>query len=315
MAHIDAARAGDASRAAAAAITTAASGRSRSAASASSTATSAPARSTRCARPCWPRSAPAVRRAATVGARRAVADHLGADPRRHAEVRRDPAARRQQRRGRHAGADGAGAARARPSARRRRAARHHQRRAVLRRRHHHAGASVLSAVEGLKIATPAFDPYVVPITVVILIVLFAVQSRGTARVAAFFGPITLVWFVAIAVAGLWHIGAESGVLAAFNPIYGVALPGQPRPHRLRHARRRVPGGHRRRGALRRPRPFRPRADPRRLARRRAAGAGAQLSRPGRAGAGRSEGDREPVLPAVSRTGRCCRWWCSPPPRP
>ena len=58
---------------------------------------------------------------------------------------------------------------------------------------------MLSAVEGLKVATPAFDAYVVPLTVVILIALFAVQSRGTAKVAAFFGPITLVWFVAIAV--------------------------------------------------------------------------------------------------------------------
>src|SRR5712691_6581410 len=66
--------------------------------------------------------------------------------------------------------------------------------------------SVLSAVEGLKVATPAFDDFVVPLTVVILVGLFAMQSRGTAKVAAFFGPITLVWFVAIAVAGLWHIG-------------------------------------------------------------------------------------------------------------
>ena len=57
--------------------------------------------------------------------------------------------------------------------------------------------SVLSAVEGLKIATPAFDPYVVPITVLILIALFVVQSRGTAKIAALFGPITLVWFVAL----------------------------------------------------------------------------------------------------------------------
>src|SRR5437016_9185318 len=65
--------------------------------------------------------------------------------------------------------------------------------------------SVLSAVEGLKVATPAFEPYVVPLTVVILIALFAVQSRGTAQVAAFFGPITLVWFVAIAVPGLRQI--------------------------------------------------------------------------------------------------------------
>src|ERR1051325_2198978 len=62
--------------------------------------------------------------------------------------------------------------------------------------------SVLSAIEGLKVATPAFDPYVVPITAVILIALFAVQSRGTAQVAALFGPVMLVWFVAIAAPAL-----------------------------------------------------------------------------------------------------------------
>jgi K+ transporter len=61
--------------------------------------------------------------------------------------------------------------------------------------------SVLSAVEGLKVVTPAFGLYVVPLTIVILLVLFAVQSRGTAKVAAFFG-----WFIAIALAGLLHIG-------------------------------------------------------------------------------------------------------------
>ena len=81
--------------------------------------------------------------------------------------------------------------------------------------------SVLSAVEGLKIITPAFDSYVVPLTVVILIVLFAVQSRGTAKVAAFFGPITLVWFAAIATAGLWHIGQNPRVLLAISPLYGI----------------------------------------------------------------------------------------------
>jgi KUP system potassium uptake protein len=81
--------------------------------------------------------------------------------------------------------------------------------------------SVLSAIEGLKIVTPAFDAYVVPITVVILMGLFAVQSRGTASVAAFFGPLTLLWFAAIAVGGLWHIGQNIVVLKAFNPYYGV----------------------------------------------------------------------------------------------
>ena len=83
--------------------------------------------------------------------------------------------------------------------------------------------SVLSAVEGLKVATPAFDHYVVPVTVVILAILFSVQSRGTAKVAAFFGPITLIWFAAIAAAGLWHIGQNLDVLYAFNPWYGISF--------------------------------------------------------------------------------------------
>ena len=83
--------------------------------------------------------------------------------------------------------------------------------------------SVLSAIEGLKIVTPAFDPYIVPATVVILIVLFAVQSRGTAQVAAFFGPITTVWFLAIAIPGIGQIAREPAVLAAFNPLLGVSF--------------------------------------------------------------------------------------------
>ena len=83
--------------------------------------------------------------------------------------------------------------------------------------------SVLSAVEGLKVATPAFDPYVVPLTVFILVLLFAVQSRGTANVAAFFGPITLFWFAAIAAAGLWHVAQNPAVLLAFNPWYGITF--------------------------------------------------------------------------------------------
>jgi KUP system potassium uptake protein len=83
--------------------------------------------------------------------------------------------------------------------------------------------SVLSAIEGLKVATPAFDAYVVPLTVIILVLLFAVQSRGTANVAAFFGPVTLFWFVTIAAAGIWHIGQYPLVLLAFNPWYGVSF--------------------------------------------------------------------------------------------
>jgi len=83
--------------------------------------------------------------------------------------------------------------------------------------------SVLSAVEGLKLATPAIDPYIVPITIAVLVVLFAVQSRGTARMASFFGPVTAVWFVAIALAGLASIAKHPGVLLAFNPLYAIAF--------------------------------------------------------------------------------------------
>jgi KUP system potassium uptake protein len=83
--------------------------------------------------------------------------------------------------------------------------------------------SVLSAVEGIDVATPAFHAYVVPLTVVILIVLFAVQSRGTAKVAALFGPIMLIWFVAIAIPGLIWIAADPGFLWALNPYYGVTF--------------------------------------------------------------------------------------------
>jgi KUP system potassium uptake protein len=81
--------------------------------------------------------------------------------------------------------------------------------------------SVLSAVEGLKLASPAFGDFVVPLTVIILIALFAAQSRGTARVAAMFGPIMVVWFVSIAIAGGLHIRDDPTVLFAINPYYGV----------------------------------------------------------------------------------------------
>ncbi|HKA77945.1 MAG TPA: potassium transporter Kup [Pseudolabrys sp.] len=83
--------------------------------------------------------------------------------------------------------------------------------------------SVLSAVEGLKVVTPAFDAYVVPLTVLVLVLLFMVQSRGTASVATFFGPITLFWFAAIAAAGIWHVTKNLTVLLAFNPWYGISF--------------------------------------------------------------------------------------------
>src|SRR5215475_4297045 len=81
--------------------------------------------------------------------------------------------------------------------------------------------SVLSAVEGLKLASPAFTEFVVPLTVVILIALFAAQSRGTAKVAAMFGPIMVIWFLSIAIAGALHIRDDPSVLFAINPYYGI----------------------------------------------------------------------------------------------
>ena len=83
--------------------------------------------------------------------------------------------------------------------------------------------SVLSAVEGIKLVTAAFDHYVVPITVVILVALFAVQSHGTARVASWFGPIMCVWFTVIAVAAIPPIARHPEVLQALNPLYAVSF--------------------------------------------------------------------------------------------
>ena len=81
--------------------------------------------------------------------------------------------------------------------------------------------SVLSAVEGLQVATPFFQPYIVPITIVVLIVLFLFQSQGTERVGKVFGPLMLLWFVVLALLGLRWIVRQPGVLVAISPIYGI----------------------------------------------------------------------------------------------
>ncbi len=81
--------------------------------------------------------------------------------------------------------------------------------------------SVLSALEGLNMATPAFQPYVVPAAVAILLALFAIQSRGTAAIGHFFGPIMLLWFAAMAIMGVWGIAQHPQVFAAINPVYGL----------------------------------------------------------------------------------------------
>src|SRR3954467_4881918 len=81
--------------------------------------------------------------------------------------------------------------------------------------------SVLSAVEGLKLATPAFEHYVVPLTVLILALLFAVQSKGTALVASAFGPVMVVWFTVLAVLGVVPGADGPWVLAAITPYYAL----------------------------------------------------------------------------------------------
>ena len=83
--------------------------------------------------------------------------------------------------------------------------------------------SVLSAVEGLEIATPVFKPYIVPIAAGILAGLFILQSRGTARIGKLFGPIMIIWFAVIGVAGLPHIFKTPEMLQALNPAYGLEL--------------------------------------------------------------------------------------------
>src|SRR5476649_1831064 len=83
--------------------------------------------------------------------------------------------------------------------------------------------TIMSAVEGLDSVAPGLGPYVVPMSLAILVVLFMLQSRGTAGVGRLFGPVMLVWFLVLGVLGVWHIARNPGVLAALNPMYGVNL--------------------------------------------------------------------------------------------
>ena len=83
--------------------------------------------------------------------------------------------------------------------------------------------SVLSAVEGMELVLPALTPWVLPVAIGILMALFMVQRRGTARIARFFGPITVVWFLTLGGLGLWHMLENPGILAALNPIWGAAF--------------------------------------------------------------------------------------------
>lgn len=81
--------------------------------------------------------------------------------------------------------------------------------------------SVLSAVEGLEVATPALKPFVIPVTLIVLFLLFFVQRRGTAVVGAAFGPVMVLWFSVLALMGVLHIAENPVVLKALNPAYGI----------------------------------------------------------------------------------------------
>ena len=81
--------------------------------------------------------------------------------------------------------------------------------------------SVLSAVEGLRVATPSLGHTVIPITIALLTAVFAVQFKGTSNIGLIFGPILLVWFVVLAALGAWQIEQHPEILAAFNPLYGL----------------------------------------------------------------------------------------------
>src|SRR2546423_1079698 len=83
--------------------------------------------------------------------------------------------------------------------------------------------SVLSAVEGLEVRAPELQPYVIPLTLVLLIVLFMAQRRGTGRVGGFFGPVLILWFSVLGFLGLMQIAQNPGILKALNPLYGIEL--------------------------------------------------------------------------------------------
>lgn len=83
--------------------------------------------------------------------------------------------------------------------------------------------SVLSAVEGMEMVLPALNQWVLPVAIGILLALFIVQRRGTAKIARFFGPITVVWFLTLGGLGLWHMSANPAILAALNPAWGLGF--------------------------------------------------------------------------------------------
>ena len=117
--------------------------------------------------------------------------------------------------------------------------------------------SVLSALEGLNVATDVFKPHVVFMAVAILFALFAIQSRGTGQIAKASGPVMMLWFVAIAALGIIGVSRHPAVIAAVDPRYGIALLEGTRLERDRRARRCLSGDDWRRSHVCRHGPHRP----------------------------------------------------------
>ena len=155
----------------------------------------------------------------------------------------------------HAAAQGQRGARARPVAG---DAGPLRRGAAVRGRAHHAGHLGARRGGGPEVATPVFEPYIIPITLVILVGLFLVQRHGTAGIGIVFGPVMCLWFLALAVLGVKEMLHNPAVLWALSPVHGGALLLEQRHARLPGAGRRLPGGDGRRGALRGHGPLRPR---------------------------------------------------------
>ncbi len=166
--------------------------------------------------------------------------------------------------------------------------------------------SVLSAVEGLKLVTPALESFVVPIALVIIAGIFWVQHKGTGKVSSFFGPVTLVWFLVMAVLGLWHIGDQVQVLRAINPALCRGVSGRARADLAARHGLGLSGRDRGRGALRRHGAFRARPDPCRVEHGRLSGPDAQLSRARARWCFRTARRSRTRSSCSPRTGSCCR---------
>ena len=150
-------------------------------------------------------------------------------------------------------------------------------------------------MEGISIATPALGHFVVPLTIAVLIGLFALQHRGTESIGALFGPVTIAWFAVLAVLGMASLVRSPEILASVDPRHAVRFFAHNGSQRIPDPRLGVPRGDGRRGPLRGHGPLRPPSDPHRLVRLRAACAPPQLLRAGSAPPPRARLGGEPLL--------------------